>query len=227
VVTAHSLPRQLVRLEADGALVGDLGDLGDLGEAGGGVEDADAEPCNHLGPDAIDAPAELLDEVGGEPRNRLELDEVDAMKEKAYLVASRLGVSEAHVGDVGGDATCDMNGTTGETNGTTGSGNLTATLDGGGGEHGGGVRGEVGHADRRYAITVTDTPPTTRSTHGGRATTLDIVLAVPSVITLPNKVGDVRGSGEYAGAGAEHLFILRVHMTWVTLGQLFGERPFF
>jgi len=220
VVTAHGLPRQLVRLEADGALVGDLGDLGGLGEAGGGVvEDAEAVPRDHLGPDAVDAPAELLDEVGGEPRNWLEPDEVDAQKEKPYLVASRLGVGEAQVGDVGGD------GDAGETNGATGSGNLTATLDGGGGEHGGGVRGEVGHADRRYAITVTDTPPTTRSTHGGRATTLDIVLTVPSVITLPNKVGDVRGSGD--DAGAEHLFILRVRMTWVGLGQLFGERPFF
>lgn len=196
VVTAHSLPRQRVRLEADGALVGDLGDLGDLGEAGGWVEDADAEPCDHLGPDAVDAPAELLDEVGGEPRTRLELEEVDAMKENPYLVASRLGVSEAQVGDVGGDAT-------GETNGATSSGNLTATLDGGGGERRGG--GEVGHAHRRYAITVTDTPPTTRSTHGGRATTLDIVLTVTSVITLPNKVGDVRGSGD--DAGAEHLSV--------------------
>jgi hypothetical protein len=78
----------------------------------------------------------------------------------------------------------------------------------------------VYHTDRRYAITVTDTPPTTRSTHGGRACALDIVLTVTSVITLPNKVGDVRGSGD--DAGAEHLFILRVHMTWVRLGHVFG-----
>lgn len=158
VVTAHGLPRQLIRLEADGALVGGLDDLGDLGEAGVTV------PCDNLGQDG------------------------------------------------------------GETNGTTGSGNLTATLDGGGGERRGGVRGDVGHTDRRYAITVTDTPPTTRSTHGGRATTLDIVLTITSVI-LPNKVGDVGGSGDYASA--EHLFILRVHMTWVPFGQVFGDRAFF
>ena len=200
MVTAHSLPRQRVRLETDGALVSGLGDLGDLSEAGVGGEDADAEPCNHLGPDAVDAPAELLDEVGGDPRTRLEPDDVDAKKDNPYLVASRLGVSEVQVGDVGGDDGDGDGGVTGATNGTAGGGNLTATLDGGGGERRGG--GEVGHAHRRYAITVTDTPPTTRSTHGGRASALDIVLAVTSVITLPNKVGDVRGSGD--DASAEH-----------------------
>ena len=210
VVTAHGLPLKRVRLEADGALVGGVraDDLGGLGEAGGGVEDAEAVPRDHLGPDAVDTPAELLDEVGGVPRIWREVEEVDAIKEYPYLVASRRGVSEAQVGDVGGDGG-DGGGRggggdgvdkTGETNGTTGGGNLTATLDGGGGERGGGVGGDVGHTDRRYAITVTDTPPTTRSTHRGSTTTLHTVLTITSVITLPNKVGDVRGSGDDASA---------------------------
>ena len=184
VVTAHGLPLKRVRLEADGALVGGVraDDLGGLGEAGGGVEDAEAVPRDHLGPDAVDAPAKPLNEVGGVPRMWREVEEVDAIKEYPYLVASRRGVSEAQVGDVG---------VGGDGGGRGG---------GGGGERRGGVGGDVGHTDRRYAITVTDTPPTTRSTHRGSTTTLHTVLTITSVITLPNKVGDVRGSGDDASA---------------------------
>jgi hypothetical protein len=83
----------------------------------------------------------------------------------------------------------------------------------------------VGHADRRYAITVTDTPPTTRSTHRGSTTTLHTVLTITSVITIPNKVGDVRGSGDDASAeGRRHLDGLVVSggsVTYVRIRQGF------
>jgi hypothetical protein len=75
----------------------------------------------------------------------------------------------------------------------------------------------VGHAHRRYAITVTDTPPTTRSTHRGSTTTLHTVLTITSVITLPNKVGDVRGSGDDASAEG-----VGGHGVGVSVGGLVG-----
>lgn len=59
------------------------------------------------------------------------------------------------------------------------SGGITATLDGGGRQKGGGS--EVGLADGGDAIAVPYGPSTTRSSHRGRTTALDCVLLVSSV----------------------------------------------
>ena len=82
------------------------------------------------------------------------------------------------------------------TDGTLVSGGDTATLDGGGGEEGGGVRGKVGLANRGDAIAVSYGPSTTRGAHRGSTTALDCVLLVSGVRVDPNNLGDVGGNGD-------------------------------
>jgi hypothetical protein len=91
------------------------------------------------------------------------------------------------------------------TDGTLVSGGNTATLDGGGGEERGGVRGEVGLADGCHAIAVTDSPSTTRGAHRGRTAALGRVLLV-SGVRLPNNLGNV-GRDNDLGAERRHSWV--------------------
>ena len=202
VVTTHGLPSQLVRLEADGALVGGGGDLeGGLCDLGDGVAwvGRDEQP-RHLVPDALDALEDGLDAPSAEPCPLLATDVVDAPEEERDEVVRGLHVGDHVAGEDDDDTLAGDRDRDRMTDGTLVGGNHTATLDGGSGESRGGVRGEVDLADGGDVIMKPNRPSTTVGAHRGRAGTLHTVLTVPDV-RLPNDAGHVRGDRDLSGHG--------------------------